>query len=115
MVRAPSRRDRPPQVHASRTHPSTTTVSSSRNNMHSNAGFDDMEWLGDNSRKQYDWEEIGAADVLVPKHVEFPLGIVHFAGGAGLGMFPRSTYGTLLEALVDAGAYHLYLPFSRVP
>lgn len=52
-----------------------------------------------------DWQEIGNADVLVPKDVEFPLGVVHFVGGQGVGVFPRRAYGTLLEALVDAGEF----------
>lgn len=51
-----------------------------------------------------EWEEIGNADVLIPRGVEYPLGVVHFVGGQGVGVFPKNTYGTLLEALVDAGA-----------
>ena len=43
--------------------------------------------------------------MLIPKGVEFPLGVVHFVGGQGVGMFPRSAYRTLLEALGDAGMY----------
>ncbi|CAN0400681.1 unnamed protein product [Pylaiella littoralis] len=50
-----------------------------------------------------DWQEIGNADVLVPKDVDYPLGVVHFVGGQGVGVFPRNTYGALLEGLVDAG------------
>lgn len=41
--------------------------------------------------------------MLIPNGVEFPLGLVHFVGGQGVGVFPRSAYGTLLEALGDAG------------
>ena len=41
--------------------------------------------------------------MLVPKEVEYPLGVVHFVGGQGVGVFPKSAYGTLLEALADAG------------
>lgn len=55
------------------------------------------------AKGRYDWQQIGNADVLVPKDIPFPLGVVHFAGGAGVGAFPRNAYGTLLEALVDAG------------
>lgn len=51
-----------------------------------------------------DWQEIGNADVLVPEDVDYPLGVVHFVGGQGVGVFPRSAYGALLEGLVDAGA-----------
>lgn len=51
-----------------------------------------------------DWEEIGNADVLVPRDVDYPLGVVHFVGGQGVGVFPRNAYGALLEGLVDAGA-----------
>lgn len=51
-----------------------------------------------------DWQEIGNADVLVPQDVDYPLGVVHFVGGQGVGVFPRSAYGALLEGLVDAGA-----------
>lgn len=50
-----------------------------------------------------EWQEIGNADVLVPKDVEYPLGVVHFVGGQGVGVFPRNAYGALLEGLVDAG------------
>eukprot|EP00904_Undaria_pinnatifida_P001735 jgi/Undpi1/11562/HiC_scaffold_30.g13859.m1 len=50
-----------------------------------------------------EWEEIGNADVLVPKGLEYPLGVVHFVGGQGVGVFPKNAYGTLLEALADAG------------
>ena len=42
--------------------------------------------------------------MLVPKDVDYPLGLVHFVGGQGVGVFPRNAYGALLEALVDAGA-----------
>lgn len=52
-----------------------------------------------------EWEEIGNADVLVPKGLEYPLGVVHFVGGQGVGVFPKNAYGTLLEALADAGVY----------
>lgn len=50
-----------------------------------------------------DWQEIGNADVLIPRDMEYPLGVVHFVGGQGVGIFPKNAYGTLLEALVDAG------------
>lgn len=50
-----------------------------------------------------EWQEIGNADVLVPKDVEYPLGVVHFVGGQGVGVLPKSAYGALLEGLVDAG------------
>lgn len=56
------------------------------------------------SRPGRDWQEIGNADVLVPKDVDYPLGVVHFVGGQGVGVFPRNAYGALLEGLVDAGA-----------
>lgn len=55
-------------------------------------------------RSGRDWEEIGNADVLVPRDVDYPLGVVHFVGGQGVGVFPRNAYGALLEGLVDAGA-----------
>lgn len=54
--------------------------------------------------EEREWQEIGNADVLIPREVEYPLGVVHFVGGQGVGMFPKSAYGTLLAALVDAGA-----------
>ncbi len=55
-------------------------------------------------RSGRNWQEIGNADVLVPKGVDYPLGLVHFVGGQGVGVFPRNAYGALLEGLVDAGA-----------
>ncbi|CBJ25447.1 conserved unknown protein [Ectocarpus siliculosus] len=58
---------------------------------------------GGASRSGRDWEEIGNADVLVPRDVDYPLGVVHFVGGQGVGVFPRNAYGALLEGLVDAG------------
>lgn len=63
-------------------------------------------WAG---RPGREWQEIGNADVLVPKDVEYPLGVVHFVGGQGVGVFPRSAYGALLEGLVDAGIYGVYV------
>lgn len=54
-------------------------------------------------RPRYDWQEVGNADVLVPREAEFPLGVVHFLGGAGVGVFPRNSYGALLTALADNG------------
>ena len=46
--------------------------------------------------------------MLIPKGVEFPLGVVHYVGGQGVGVFPWSAYGTLLKALGDASmrVYH---------
>lgn len=59
-----------------------------------------------------EWQEIGNADVLVPKEVEYPLGVVHFIGGQGVGVFPKNAYGTLLEALANAGALGFHIsPF----
>lgn len=60
---------------------------------------------GSGGRPGREWQEIGNADVLVPEGVEYPLGVVHFVGGQGVGVFPRNAYGALLEGLVDAGVY----------
>lgn len=49
--------------------------------------------------------------------MEFPLGVVHFVGGQGVGVFPKNAYGTLLEALVDAGELLfvvLYVPETLI-
>ena len=71
----------------------------------SRAAFSWQETEGYSEGEEREWQEIGNADVLVPKGVEFPLGLVHFVGGQGVGVFPRSAYGTLLEALGDAGMF----------
>lgn len=63
-------------------------------------------------RPRYDWQEVGNADVLVPREAEFPLGVVHFLGGAGVGVFPRNSYGALLTALADNG---FLIIATRVP
>lgn len=80
-----------------------STILYSRNSGRFFGQFNDWDNEGVAAGRPRNWQEISNADVLVPEHVEFPLGIVHFTGGAGVGTFPRSTYGMLLEALVDAG------------
>ncbi|CAM9491976.1 unnamed protein product, partial [Choristocarpus tenellus] len=62
---------------------------------------DEPEFVDPNPR--HDWKKVGEADVLLPQGVEFPLGVVHFVGGAGVGAFPRNTYAAFLEALVEEG------------
>lgn len=57
------------------------------------------------SSRKREWQELGNADVLIPKSVDFPLGVVHFVGGAGVGAFPRNAYDTFLQGLADAGGY----------
>lgn len=49
------------------------------------------------------WERIEGCDVLLPPDSVDVRGIVHFVGGALVGVIPRQAYGPLLEALAAAG------------
>ncbi|CAM9577609.1 unnamed protein product [Discosporangium mesarthrocarpum] len=60
-------------------------------------------WEEDESGMRNEWKKVGDADVILPQRVDFPLGVVHFIGGAGVGALPRNTYAAFLEALVEAG------------
>lgn len=49
------------------------------------------------------WERIEGCDVLLPPDALAVRGVVHFVGGALVGVIPRQAYGPLLEALAAAG------------
>lgn len=53
--------------------------------------------------EQAPWERIEGCDVLLPPDSLAVRGVVHFVGGALVGVIPRQAYGALLEALAAAG------------
>lgn len=55
-----------------------------------------------------DWQEIAGGWTLVPS---YPIGIVHFLGGAFVGTAPQIAYRSLLEPLVSNGYAVVAIPF----
>jgi Protein of unknown function (DUF1350) len=55
-----------------------------------------------------DWKEIKGNWVLIPK---YPIGIIHFLGGAFVATAPHLTYRTLLENLAEKGYVVIATPF----
>lgn len=49
------------------------------------------------------WERIEGCDVLLPPDAVDVRGVVHFVGGALVGVVPRQAYGPLLESLAATG------------
>lgn len=56
------------------------------------------------------WKKVGKVDVLLPVDLPYPLGVIHFIGGLGVGTVPRGAYGPFLEALGQAGFVVLATP-----
>ncbi|MBD2577538.1 DUF1350 family protein [Oscillatoria sp. FACHB-1406] len=55
-----------------------------------------------------DWQEISGGWVMVPR---YPIGIIHFLGGAFVATAPHLTYRCLLEQLAKAGYAVVATPF----
>lgn len=60
---------------------------------------------------RYNWEEIGESWVLRPR-ASAPEAIVHFLGGAFIGVAPQLAYRQFLEAIADRNILVIATPFS---
>lgn len=60
---------------------------------------------------RYNWEEVGESWVLRPR-ASTPEAIVHFLGGAFIGVAPQLAYRQFLEAIADRNILVIATPFS---
>jgi len=58
------------------------------------------------------WRNNANVDILLPDESNYPLGIIHFIGGAVVGAAPKTTYKLFLEGLSEAGFLVLATPIG---
>lgn len=58
------------------------------------------------------WRKTGRSEIVLPENSDYPLGIIHFIGGAVVGAAPQQSYKPLLEGLSAQGFLVIATPIS---